>query len=88
MISDYIKKYSDGDSEWRIILSPFQSSSEVLFWFVSSVVELDGSKLDEVEFEGPASGIEFVRPTSSSIVVRHTTDSIYVIVTTTLFWSY
>ena len=62
--------------------SSLQSSSEVLFWFVSSVVELDGSELDEVEFEGPASGIEFVRPTSSSIVVRHTIDSIYVIVTT------
>ena len=56
--------------------SSLQSSSEVLFWFVSSVVvELDGSELDEVEFEGPASGIEFVRPTSSSIVVRHTTDT-------------
>ena len=54
--------------------SSLQSSSEVLFWFVSSV-ELDGSELDEVEFEGPASGIEFVRPTSSSIVVRHTTDT-------------
>ena len=47
------------------------SSSEVSFWFVSSVVEFD-----DVEFEGPEviilSGIEFVRPTSSSIVVRHT----------------
>ena len=58
-------------------MSPLQSSSEVSFWFVSCVVELD-----EVEFEGPASGIEFVRPTSSSIVVRHTIDINYAIVTT------
>ena len=54
-------------------MSPLQSSSEVSFWFVSfCAVELEGSELDEVEFEGPARGIEFVRPTSSSIVVRHT----------------
>ena len=55
------------------------SSSEVSFWLVSSIVELDDPEvpeLDDVEFEGPEviilSGIEFVRPTSSSIVVRHT----------------